>query len=250
MRLALITDDRNPQAVDAGRELTQRYRIVDTTEADVAVVLGGDGFMLRSLHRTLGMERSIPLYGLNCGTVGFLMNHYEAEGLVERVSEAQRTVLHPLETMVCDRDGAKRRMLAINEVALFRSSAQSSKIRIRVDGEVALEQLVGDGVIVATPAGSTAYNRSAGGPIVPLASRLLALTPIRGWRGALLGSQATVHLEVLDPHERPTTATADTREVTNAVEVTVRERTEESLAVLFDTGHGLEARILREQFKT
>lgn len=167
MRLALITDDRNPHAVDAGRELTQRYRIVDATEADVAVVLGGDGFMLRSLHRTLGMERSIPLYGLNCGTVGFLMNHYEAEGLVERVSEAEQTVLHPLETMVRDRDGGKRRMVAINEVALFRTSAQSSKIRIRVDGEVALEQLVGDGVIVATPAGSTAYNRSAGGPHRP-----------------------------------------------------------------------------------
>lgn len=255
MDLTLIADARNPLALDAATSLRARHAFVDEDEADVAVVVGGDGFMLHTLHRLLGDGRDLPLYGLNRGTVGFLMNAFRVDGLDDRVAEAVATVLRPLEMTAVTMDGEHVVELAINEVALVRASAQTAKIRISLDDAVGLDQLVGDGVLVATAAGSTAYNRSAGGPIVPVAARLLTLTPIaafhpRGWRGALLACDNVVHFEVSEPHKRPVNATADSREVHNVTTVSVRECPDRALRLLFDPGHGLETRIVAEQFVT
>lgn len=254
-RVAVVADRKNPRAHEAACELERRYDTVDPADADVLVVVGGDGFMLGMLHQTLAGRSDVPLYGVNRGTVGFLMNEYAPDQLHSRISQAEPTVLKPLEITAVDRDGREHHQLAINEVALLRSSPQSAALRIRVDGDPALDELVGDGVLVATSAGSTAYNRSAGGPIIPLQAELLALTPIaafrpRGWKGALLSTTTEVRVEVLESEKRPVSATADSRQIPDVVRVSIRVRTDLSLTVLFDPGHGLEVRVLREQFRS
>lgn len=255
MDLALYADERNPDAAAAGTHLRERYEFVPAAEANAGVVVGGDGYMLHTLHRMLAEETGLPLYGLNRGTIGFLMNTYEADDLPKRVASAVATVLHPLQMTVTTTQDEQAVELAINEVALFRASAQTAKIRITLDGEIGLSELVGDGVLVSTAAGSTAYNRSAGGPIVPLSARMMAVTPIaafhpRGWRGALLAYDSRIRFDVLQGTKRPVHATADSREVADVACVEVIERSDLSLRLLFDPGHGLEARIIEEQFVT
>jgi len=249
-KIAFVAADTD-KAIEAQRELSARYDAVEPDEADVVVALGGDGFMLETLHRTFA--RPIPIYGMNCGTVGFLMNEFDGDNLPERLAGAEEVRLHPLRMVSHTRSGGRAEALAINEVALFRESRQAAKIRIRIDGVVRLEELVCDGVLVATPAGSTAYNLSAHGPILPLGTPLLTLTPIsafrpRRWRGALLPHRAEVCFDVLENDKRPVSATADFTEIRDVVQVVVREDRESSLRLLFDPEHNLEERILKEQF--
>ncbi|MFN6953580.1 MAG: NAD kinase [Acetobacteraceae bacterium] len=238
-------------AQQAARALRARYGEVPPEQAEVLVALGGDGAMLETQHRFLG--RNIPVYGMNCGSVGFLMNDYRLDGLPERVAAAQATVLHPLRMEVTAADGRSHVALAINEVSLLRETRQAAKIRILVDGRERLPELICDGVLVSTPAGSTAYNLSAHGPIIPLGANLLALTPIsafrpRRWRGALLPADARVRFEVLEADKRPVAAVADYVEVREVLSVDVREDREVSLTLLFDPDHGLSERIIAEQF--
>ncbi|EFH11788.1 NAD kinase [Pseudoroseomonas cervicalis] len=220
-------------------------------EAAVIVALGGDGFMLETQHRFLG--RNMPVYGMNCGSVGFLMNAFHEDDLLGRLSAAQAATLHPLRMRALDSTGALREALAINEVSLLRETRQAAKIRILVDGKVRLEELICDGILVATPAGSTAYNLSAYGPIVPLGANLLPLTPIsafrpRRWRGALLPSDAVVMFQILEPQKRPVAAVADNVEVRDIRSVEVREDRSLRMTMLFDPDHGLSERIIAEQF--
>jgi len=240
-----------PEAREALDRLRGLYNAVPAEEADVIVALGGDGFMLETLHKHL--ERHLPIYGMNKGTVGFLMNDYSEDGLVERISKAVSASIHPLSMKATCAEGVSVEALAINEVALLRQSRQAAKIRISIDGRVRLSELVCDGVLLATPAGSTAYNLSAHGPILPVSSNVFALTPIsafrpRRWRGAILPREAAVTFEILEPRHRPVSATADQIEARNIVEVRVRENRGVSLEMLFDSEHGLEERILKEQF--
>ncbi|HEX9647695.1 MAG TPA: NAD kinase [Alphaproteobacteria bacterium] len=240
-----------PEAAAAYEALTAHYDHVPPERADVVVALGGDGFMIETLHQF--MDRGAPIYGMNRGTVGFLMNQYRAEGLVERLTAAEPTVLHPLRMTVTRADGGRVDGLAINEVSLLRETRFAAHLRVSIDGRVRLELLVCDGVLVATPAGSTAYNLSAHGPILPLGSRLLALTPIcafrpRRWRGALLPESARITVDVLDADQRPVSATADYTEVRGATRVEIHQDPETSLHLLFDPEHNLEERIAREQF--
>jgi len=235
------------------RSLRQRYNFVTPDQADVIIALGGDGFMLHTLHRF--MDRGMPVYGMNRGSVGFLMNAYSEEDLPARIAQASEEILHPLRMRAHDADGEITQALAINEVALTRDSAQAAKLRISVDGTVRMEQLIGDGVLVATPAGSTAYNLSAHGPIVPIGSGILALTPIsafrpRRWRGALLSNKAKIVFDVLEQRKRPVLAVADSNEVRNAVRVEVEESRSQELRLLYDPQHNLDARIITEQFAT
>lgn len=248
--LAFVAAD-TPDAKDAREILEARYSAVSAQEADVIVALGGDGFVLETLHRYL--DRGVPIYGMNRGTVGFLMNAFSEDDLPRRIAEAQPAVLHPLHMTAHGVAGQVTRALAINEVSLLRESRQAAAIRISLDGVVRLEELVCDGVIVASPAGSTAYNLSAYGPIVPIGAQLLALTPIsafrpRRWRGALLPNATEVQFEVLNPEKRPVSATADYTEVRDVRRVEVREDRSISLQLLFDAEHNLEERIIREQF--
>jgi len=240
-----------PEAREALQELERRYPTVPLAEAEVIVALGGDGFMLETLHTNLG--RGVPIYGMNRGTVGFLLNEFGETDLPERLAGAEVVTLHPLRMTAETRDGSKTVALAINEVALFRESRQAAKIRIRIDGVTRLDELVCDGILIATPAGSTAYNLSAHGPILPLGSALLALTPIsafrpRRWRGAILPHTACVELEVMERDKRPVSATADYTEIRDVVRVTVSEDRNTSLTLLFDPEHDLEERIIKEQF--
>jgi NAD+ kinase len=248
--IALLASDA-PQAQAALAELTQRYRTLPPEEADVIVPLGGDGFMLETLHRF--RERGVPFYGMHRGSVGFLMNAYAAAGLPQRIARAQPVRVHPLAMVAIDADGAEHRALAINEVSLLRQRRQAAKLRITIDDVVRLEELLADGVLVATPVGSTAYNLSVHGPIVPLTAGVLALTPIsafrpRRWRGALLSHGARVRFDVIEADKRPVSATADYTEVRNVVSVTVRETREVELTMLFDPEHNLEERVFKEQF--
>lgn len=243
--------DRNEAATAALTELKGRYGNVEPEQADIIVALGGDGFMLRTLHRQL--EQKKPIYGMNKGTVGFLMNAFDPDGLIERLSQAEQVTLHPLRMRAVRESGSEQIALAINEVSLLRQSRQAAKLRISIDGRVRVEELICDGVMVATPAGSTAYNLSVHGPILPLGSNILALTPIsayrpRRWRGALLNRTAHVRIEVLDNYKRPVSATADITEVRDVVEVEVQEAVDISWTLMFDPGHSLEDRILNEQF--
>jgi len=248
---ALVSSD-TPEAQEAKARLEARYGTASVDEADVIVALGGDGLMLESLHRF--MERSVPIYGMNCGTVGFMMNQYGEDGLAERVAAAQQVTLHPLRMHADTAGGGKADALAINEVSLLRESRQAAKIGISIDGVRRMDELICDGIMVATPAGSTAYNLSAHGPIVPLGAQLLALTPIsvfrpRRWRGALLPARAEVIFEIHEPAKRPVSATADFTEVRDVARVTVREDTSVDLNLLFDPEHNLEERIIKEQFQ-
>lgn len=240
-----------PVAMQARASLIARYGDADLSRAEIVVALGGDGFMLETIH--LVLPRNIPVYGMNRGSVGFLMNAYDEEDLPARLSRAQAAELHPLRMLAVTVSGDRKEALAFNEVNLFRQLRQSSKIRILVDGRVRLEELSCDGVLISTPAGSTAYNLSAHGPIVPLSANLLPLTPIsafrpRRWRGALLPSNAEVLFEVLEIDKRPTAAAADFTEVRDVVSVAVSEDRSVSVTVLFDPDQGLSERIIAEQF--
>ncbi len=239
------------EAKTARTRLQGRYGTTAPEDADVIVALGGDGLMLRTLHRF--MNQPLPIYGMNRGSIGFLMNEYGEDDLPERIAAAEETVIHPLEMTVLGLSGETSRELAINEVSLFRTTYQAAKLRITVDGRQRLDELICDGALVATPAGSTAYNLSAHGPILPITAQLLALTPIspfrpRRWRGALLHYQAEISIEVLDAASRITNAAADYTEVPNAARVDIRIATDKTLNLLFDPDHGLDERILREQF--
>jgi len=233
------------------RTLRHRYGHVPPEQADVIVALGGDGFMLHTLHETMDMR--IPVYGMNRGTVGFLMNDYSEDDLPERLDAAKLAVINPLRMHATDMTEGRHVALAINEVSLLRETRQAAKIRISLDGEVRLEELICDGVMVATPAGSTAYNLSAHGPILPIQAKLMALTPIsafrpRRWRGAILPWETTVGLEILERQKRPVSATADAVEVRDVARVEVAAAPEIEMHLLYDPGHGLEERLIREQF--
>ncbi len=234
-------------------QLRQHYDDVPLEEADVIVALGGDGFMLETLHATMGLGK--PIYGMNRGSIGFLLNIYGVERLCERVQTAISYILHPLEMSVTTLAGVKATALGINEVSLLRETRQAAKLRISIDGVVRLEELICDGVLLSTPAGSTAYNLSAHGPILPLGANVLALTPIsafrpRRWRGALLPQSSVVKIDLLEPEKRPVSAVADYTEIRDIAEVTIRENRQVGLHVLFDPEHNLEERILKEQFQT
>ncbi len=251
-KIAFVAADSEP-AQQACRRLSEIYRerTVAPEQADVIVALGGDGFMLQTLHRF--MDGAVPIFGMNRGSVGFLLNEYRENDLVERLQAAVKVTLHPLRMRARTVAGEYVEALAINEVSLLRQTRQSAKIRILVDGIERLAELTCDGILVATPAGSTAYNLSAHGPIIPLGAQLLALTPIsafrpRRWRGALLPHTAEVRFEVLEADKRPVSATADHTEVRDVIAVDVREDRDVSLTLLFDPEHNLEERVLKEQF--
>ncbi|MFT3808304.1 MAG: NAD kinase [Micropepsaceae bacterium] len=240
-----------PDAQAALAVMRDRYAETPEPEADTIVALGGDGFMLETLHRQLGSRR--PIYGMNLGSVGFLMNEYKHDGLMERLAAAERAVIHPLRMRATSSDGTRRAAIAINEVSLLRQTRQAAKLRISIDGQVRMDELICDGVMVATPAGSTAYNLSAHGPILPIDSALLALTPIsafrpRRWRGALLPHKAQVRLDVLESVKRPVSAVADHVEVRDVVRVDIVEDRSISLTMMFDKGRNLNERIITEQF--
>ncbi|MCR4266503.1 NAD kinase [Nitratireductor sp. ZSWI3] len=239
-------------AFEAAARLSALYGQERVEDADVIVALGGDGFMLQVLRETMGSGKRI--YGMNRGTVGFLMNEYREDGLRERIAAAIPETIRPLQMHAVDADGKVFEALAVNEVSLLRQSYQAAKIRIAIDGKVRLEELICDGVMVATPAGSTAYNLSAHGPILPLDAPLLALTPVspfrpRRWRGALLSNQATVRFDILEPEKRPVNAVADHTEIKSVVSVEVRESHNRTVTVLFDESHSWNERILSEQFR-
>lgn len=249
-RIAFAASDA-PLAQEARARLAAAYGDVPPDRAEVVVALGGDGFMLQTLHATEG--RGTPVYGMNRGTVGFLMNAYAEEDLPARLAAAEEAILNPLAMTATTVDGATHRALAINEVSLLRAGPQAAKLRLSVDGRVRLGELVCDGVLVATPAGSTAYNYSAHGPVLPIGSGVLALTAIapfrpRRWRGALLPQTAEVLVEVLDPIRRPVMADADSRSVRDVARVVIRSEPAVRHRILFDPGHGLDERLLQEQF--
>jgi NAD+ kinase len=238
-------------AVEARERLVADYGDCPVEQASVVVALGGDGFMLETIHRVL--ELHIPVYGMNCGSVGFLMNTFSEVNLPQRLAHAQEAVLYPLRMHAVRDDGSKAEALAFNEVSLLRQLRQTSKIRVTVDGKVRLPELMCDGILISTPAGSTAYNLSAHGPIVPLSANLLPLTPIsafrpRRWRGALLPSTAEVLFEVQESDKRPTAAVADFTEARNVVSVAVKEDRSTNITVLFDPDRVLSERIIAEQF--
>lgn len=231
--------------------LIAAYGQAPLAEARVVVPLGGDGFMLQ----TLGAREfeALPVYGMNCGTIGFLMNEFSEAGLVERIAAAEEAELHPLSMRAGDMDGNIHEALAINEVSLLRMGPQAAKLQITVDGKVRLDELVCDGAMLATPAGSTAYNYSAHGPILPIGAEVLALTAVaafrpRRWRGALLPSRARVRFDVLQAEKRPVLASADSTPVERVLWVEIQSEPGIKHRILFDPGHGLEERLLSEQF--
>jgi len=246
-----FTASSNPDAIARCDSLIDLYGQSGATDCDIVVALGGDGHMLN----TLKDERfgGKPVYGMNCGTVGFLMNDYKLEGLEERLETAEETIIHPLKMVATDRSGDVTTAHGINEVSLLRESQQAARLSIKVDGITRMEELVCDGALVATPAGSTAYNFSAHGPIIPLGASVLALTPIsafrpRRWRGALLPNHSEVEFVVKDAEFRPVSATSDSFRISFVKKVTVKEDKDISLRILSDPGHGLEERVMREQF--
>lgn len=250
-RLSFVSSG-TPAAETAVRGLRARYGEAEFDKADIVVALGGDGLMLQTLHKVMG--RGIPVYGMNFGSVGFLMNEFDEDGLVERLALAKPTHIYPLTMDVVDADGSRHQALALNEVSLFRATYQAVKVEILVDDKPRLDELVCDGVLLSTPAGSTAYNLSAHGPILPIDSPLLALTPIspfrpRRWRGAILNNRAVVTFRMRETEKRPTNAVADNVEFRDVVEVTVRENRNRKVTLLFDPGTGLDERVLSEQFR-
>ena len=239
------------EALQAKRTLETLYSTVRPEEADILIALGGDGFMLETMHDALSSKT--PIYGIHCGSVGFLMNEFAPHDLMLRLEKAKPSVLHPLKMQTQQKDGALAAALAFNEVSLLRESRQAAKLQIAIDGVVRLEELVCDGILLSTPAGSTAYNLSAHGPIIPLGAPLLALTPIsafrpRRWKGALLPENAQVQFTILEPDKRPVSAVADFTEMRNVTSVTVCQSKEHAVTLLFDHEHNLDERILREQF--
>lgn len=250
--IAFVASDQD-EAQAALRRLRARYPNTPPDEADVVIALGGDGFMLHTLHRF--MRRRTPIYGLNRGSVGFLMNEFAEDGLIERLDRAEAIELTPLRMQAVDVHGAAHEALAINEVSLLRETRQTARVRILVDGVERMPEMTGDGVLLATPAGSTAYNVSVNGPILPLGAEVLALTPIsvfrpRQWRGAVLPRTATVTFEILDPVNRPVAAVADNTEVREVARVTVHEERGAGPVLLFDPEHNLAERVIKEQFQS
>lgn len=240
-----------PLAIDAQETLVARYGNAAQDDADVIVALGGDGFMLQTLHATQGLPA--PVYGMNRGTVGFLMNEYSEDDLLDRLGAAEEEVINPLIMNALTADGETHTALAINEVSLLRAGPQAAKLRITVDGKQRMSELVCDGALVATPAGSTAYNYSAHGPILPIGSGVLTLTAMaafrpRRWRGALLPQTAVVKFDVLDSEKRPVMADADGKSVRDVVSVEIQSYPDITHRILFDPGHGLDERLIREQF--
>ena len=240
-----------PIAQEARAKLAGLYGEVTPDKADVIVALGGDGFMLQTLHAT--QDLPAPVYGMNRGTVGFLMNDYHEDDLRERLSQAVEEIINPLRMTALSADGQMHEALAINEVSLLRAGPQAARLRITVDGKLRMPELVCDGALLATPAGSTAYNYSAHGPILPIGSDVLALTAMaafrpRRWRGALLPKKAVVRFDVLDPEKRPVMADADGKSVRDVVSVEIRSEADIQHHILFDPGHGLEERLIQEQF--
>ena len=249
-RVAFVAS-RSPDAKAAEKALKAAYPHVEPKEADIVVALGGDGLMLSTLHDLLGTGK--PIYGMHKGTVGFLMNEFRTDRLMERLAAAQRSIAHPLLMRALDVTGREHQAYAVNEVHMLRQTHQTAKLTIEVDGKVRLTELISDGVLLATPAGSTAYNLSVGGPILPLDASLLALTPIsafrpRRWRGALLPDRAKITVFVNDPETRPVSAVADHFEFRRVKRVTAQMDHSVDLVMLHDPGHGLDERILREQF--
>jgi NAD+ kinase len=250
-RITFVTNG-TPEADIAAQRLRQRYGDIALESAEVVVALGGDGLMLQTLHRV--MRTGVPVYGMNFGSVGFMMNTFSEDDLGERLAAAQQTRIYPLSMQVVETTGRSQTALALNEVSLFRSSYQAAKIQIVIDGETRLEELICDGVLLSTPAGSTAYNLSAHGPILPIEAPLLALTPIspfrpRRWRGAILGNRAVVKFITREATKRPVSAVADNVEFQNVLEVTVREDRSHGVTLLFDPGTSLEERVLSDQFR-
>jgi NAD+ kinase len=240
------------KASAAQARLARRYGAVAPEDADTIVALGGDGFMLQTLHAFMNTGK--PIYGMNHGSVGFLMNEYREDALTERLAAADVTAVHPLAMRGTDSAGKRFKAYAINEVSLIRESYQAAKLRISIDGQVRLEELICDGILVATPVGSTAYNLSAHGPILPINAPLLALTPIsafrpRLWRGALLPDRAKVQIEALEAEKRPINAVADHTEFKSVVEITVAQDRKAKSLIMFDPDHSFDERILSEQFR-
>lgn len=251
VQIAVLSSDA-PEAVEAAKTLRSRYGGVAPERAEVVVALGGDGLMLQALHTFMGTGK--PIYGMNRGSVGFLMNEYRVDGLPERLGAAKVETIRPLLATFTGADGIKSTARAINEVSLLRQSYQAAKLRITIDGKVRLEELICDGLLIATPAGSTAYNLSAHGPILPIAAPLLALTPIsafrpRRWRGALLPDHVKVAISVLESDKRPVNAVADHVEFKSVLEVTAEEDRTTACLIMFDRDHSWDERILAEQFR-
>jgi NAD+ kinase len=251
MKLHFVSSQA-PEAVQAAQKLKHAYGQHPRESADVIVALGGDGLMLETIHSVVASDQAI--FGMNRGSVGFLMNDFSTDDLPGRVAQASETVIHPLHMTVTGKDGETRSALAFNEVSMLRQQHQAAKLRITIDGKVRLEELICDGVIIATPAGSTAYNLSAHGPILPINSPLLAITPIspfrpRRWRGAIVSHEARVRIDMLEPEKRPVSAVADQTEFRNVTSVEVAEDSSISARLLFDDGHSLAERVLNEQFR-
>lgn len=253
-----IIADKSDKAQKAFRKLVKKYGFADLSLAknkklkpDAIVALGGDGFMLHSLHDF--MAKNIPIYGMNCGTVGFLMNDYDEENLPDRIWSAKETHIHPLKMHAKTLSGKTVSALAINEVSILRETRQTAKIKVIIDNAVRMSELVCDGILIATPAGSTAYNLSAGGTIIPMGAHVLALTPIspfrpRRWKGALLPDNTSIKFEILEAKKRPVSAVADFTEIRDVVSVEVTKDKSKKITLLFDPDHGLEERIIKEQF--
>ena len=251
-RVAFLASDADA-AQQALAELRREYGIVDPDTAEIIVPLGGDGFMLETVHQFFGMN--VPIFGMHRGSVGFLMNPYELKGLGERLATAQPVTLYPLEMTTTDEQGATQKAIAFNEVSLLRETRQGAKLRISVDGVVRLDELMADGILLSTPVGSTAYNLSAHGPIIPLDAEILALTPIsafrpRRWRGALLSHRAQVQIDCLEIDKRPVSAVADFTEVRDIVSVVIEEKRDTTVTLLFDREANLQERVFKEQFLT
>ncbi len=245
------TDD----AQQALKTLKQKYDHHDVEDADIAIALGGDGTMLETLHKLHESNFNLPVYGLNCGSVGFLLNPYSSENLIDKITHAKTVDIYPLKLSCISEDGNEKDVIAFNEVSLLRETRQAAKLKIIVNDVTRIEELVCDGILLATPAGSTAYNLSANGPILPISANLLALTPIsafrpRRWRGALLPSESCIEIHVHNPQKRPVSATADSKEFRDIQSVRISQSDKFSKTLLFDPGHNLGERILKEQFLT
>ncbi len=251
-RVAFVASDAEAAQLSLA-ELRREYGTIDPDDAQVIVPLGGDGFMLETLHRFV--DKDVRIFGMHRGSVGFLMNPYHIEGLADRLATAQPVTLHPLEMITWDEQGATQTAIAFNEVSLLRETRQGAKLKISVDGVVRLDELMADGILLSTPVGSTAYNLSAQGPIIPLDAQILALTPIsafrpRRWRGALLSHRAKVRIDCLETEKRPISAVADFTEIRDITAVEIYEKRSIAMTLLFDHDANLQERIFKEQFMT